>query len=541
MTRFLTILSFIIILAAVPAQAETQSPQTTGKEESGRDSNLYKRRLLSFMNYLERLYVDPIDLDSLTANVIEKFLEELDPHSLYIPASELRSVQENLNGEFSGVGIEFNIRHDTVRVVNVIAGAPAERAGLRPNDRILTIDGGSAIGMTRGDVQSKLRGKRGSTVTVGIKRSGTEEINEYIITRDNIPLKTVDAAYTVDDGVGYIKVNRFGHTTMNEFRKAYNSLGRGVKALILDLRGNGGGVMEQAIEMAEFFLPAGRTIVSTDGRAVGEQVFSSRKKGAFTGGKVVVLIDGSSASASEIVTGALQDWDRAVVIGTPSFGKGLVQRQLLLPDSSAVRITTARYHTPSGRVIQRPYENGKRDEYYKMRRSRRLYDEAADSLNRPVYKTLVSGRSVYGGGGITPDIIVESDTTSITPYIIKLVSKGILADCFHSYLDTKLNMLKSRYRTFDDFNSDYNITDEVFDSIREAGNAKEITTTDDEYIDSKRYIQSYFKANTARMLFGDTALYRVLNSSGDPVFDKAAEVINNWSELGEPLLSAPVE
>lgn len=542
--RALAVTAFAMAVSAVSAQQVARDTQSDARRQQQHDASVQQRKLTGLFQYLNYLYVDDVDMAPLVAKAVESMLEELDPHSSYIPASELRTVQEQFDGEFSGIGIEFNVHRDTIMVVNVIAGAPAERAGLRPNDRIVTIDGADAVGMKRSEVPSKLRGKTGTRVTVGIKRHGIEGVTDFEIVRGKIPINTVDAAYMADEHTGYIKVNRFGNTTMNEFRAAFNSLSRDMDALILDLRGNGGGIMEQAVEMTEFFLPAGSTIVSTEGRAVNTQVFRSNKSGRFTRGKVAVLLDESSASASEIVAGALQDWDRAVIIGTPSFGKGLVQRQIMLPDSSAVRITIARYHTPSGRVIQRPYQNGKREEYYRAHRERVSHGDTPDASGngeRPSYKTLRNGRTVYGGGGITPDVIVEADTTAVTPYIVKLISKGALTEYLYNYLDRNRSSLKAEYTNFGSYDYGFAVSDDMLREIYETGTRHGIETDDAEFTDSVRFIRRYLKAYIARMLFDDSAFYHVLNTDGDPVYDKAVTILKHWSGLGEPLLFAPTE
>ena len=368
------------------------------------------QKLAQVFRYLSGLYVDEVEMKPVVEGAITGMLEELDPHSAYIGAEEMKGVQESFDGEFSGIGVEFNVLRDTVIVVNTIAGGPAERVGVRANDRIVRIDTLDAVGMSRTDVPKHLRGKTGTKVGIDVVRHGTPGRLHFVIVRDKIPLNTVDASYLAGEGIGYIKVNRFGRTTMDEFTEAYRKLGR-PEGLILDLRGNGGGLLEQAIGMAGFFLPRGAVIVSTEGRAVPASSFRAQTNGEDLKGRLVVLIDESSASASEIVAGAVQDWDRGVVVGRPSFGKGLVQRQIGLSDGSAVRITVARYHTPSGRVIQRPYEKGKRREYY-LDHLRRYDDAARDSLDAaaPAYRTLRTGRTVYGGGGIRPDILVEADT-----------------------------------------------------------------------------------------------------------------------------------
>ena len=421
------------------------------------------QKLAQVFRYLSGLYVDEVEMKPVVEGAITGMLEELDPHSAYIGAEEMKGVQESFDGEFSGIGVEFNVLRDTVIVVNTIAGGPAERVGVRANDRIVRIDTLDAVGMSRTDVPKHLRGKTGTKVGIDVVRHGTPGRLHFVIVRDKIPLNTVDASYLAGEGIGYIKVNRFGRTTMDEFTEAYRKLGR-PEGLILDLRGNGGGLLEQAIGMAGFFLPRGAVIVSTEGRAVPAASFRAQTNGEDLKGRLVVLIDESSASASEIVAGAVQDWDRGVVVGRPSFGKGLVQRQIGLSDGSAVRITVARYHTPSGRVIQRPYEKGKRREYY-LDHLRRYDDAARDSLDAaaPAYRTLRTGRTVYGGGGIRPDILVEADTAGFSNYYGELIRRGIVADFVGDWLDGSRDSLSRRYASFEAFDAGYTPSDEVLE------------------------------------------------------------------------------
>lgn len=327
------------------------------------------QKLVQAYRYVDAAYVDSLDTAPLVEEAIRGMLTRLDPHSAYLSEEEMKGVDESFDGSFGGIGIEFNVLNDTVVIVNTIAGGPSAQVGLLPGDRIVWIDGQRAVGLSRAEVPKRLRGPSGTQVRLEVSRHAVKEPLAFTVTRGDIPLHTVDAAYKVDAETGYIKVNRFGRTTMQEFVEAFKGM-KGVRSLILDLRGNGGGLLDQAVAMANFFLPRGSRIVSTEGRAVPPRAYTAPVDGAFLRGPVVVLIDENSASASEIVAGALQDWDRAVVVGRPSFGKGLVQRQFRLGDGSAIRVTVARYHTPSGRVIQRPYEKGHREEYYAAHRER---------------------------------------------------------------------------------------------------------------------------------------------------------------------------
>lgn len=323
MKRVKRLLAACLALAALlPLGAQELSQQQQDLLQLQKFAQIYR--------YLTNAYVDEVDTAPVIEGAITGMLERLDPHSAYIPAEEMKSVRESFDGEFSGIGVEFNVLRDTVIVVNTIAGGPAERVGVRPNDRIVRIDTLDAVGMTRADVPKYLRGATGTKVAIDVVRHGTPGWLHFVIVRDRIPLNTVDAAYRVADGVGYIKVNRFGNTTMSEFREAYRKLGR-PEGLILDLQGNGGGLLEQAIEMAGFFLPRGAVVVSTEGRAVPSVSYETQSPGEDMKGRLVVLVDETSASASEIVAGAMQDWDRGIVVGRPSFGKGLVQRQVGLP------------------------------------------------------------------------------------------------------------------------------------------------------------------------------------------------------------------
>lgn len=521
-----------LLVAVVPFFAFAQS--RANSEEMRQLSKFNK-----FYSYLAGLYVDDVDMQPLVEKAIESMLTELDPHSSYISAKDMQRVQEQLDGEFSGIGVEFNVLRDTILVVNTIAGAPAESVGVRPNDRIVTIDNENVVGIKRTDVPSRLRGKTGSKVRVGIVRHGTEGVLEFEITRNKIPINTVDAAYEIAKGVGYVKINRFGRTTVEEFQQAVSSLGR-LHGLILDLRGNGGGLLDQAIGLASHFLPEGAEVVSTEGRAVPQQVYRARKGGYFVNDAVVALIDETSASASEIVVGALQDWDRGVVVGRPSFGKGLVQRQVMLNDGSAVRLTVARYHTPTGRVIQRPYENGKRDDYYKAQRARLIASgRAADTVGLaelPTYKTLRNGRTVRGGGGITPDVTIAPDTLEITPYLIKITGRGVVAEYLYEYLDAHRDILVGQYPTFEKFRDGFVTTDAMLDEVVSKASAKGVEMNAEEFERSKSFVKRQLKALLARNLFSDSAYYEILNSEGDSVLNEGVRIVTDWARTGKKIL-----
>ena len=348
---------------------------------------------------------------------------------------------------------------------------------------------------------------------------------------------TVDAAYMAADGVGYVKVNRFGRTTMPEFREAYRKLGK-PGALILDLRGNGGGLLDQAVEMAGFFLPRGALIVSTEGRAVPPMSFSAPVNGDDLGGRLVVLIDENSASASEIVAGAVQDWDRGIVVGRPSFGKGLVQRQIGLGDGSAVRITVARYHTPSGRVIQRPYEKGKRREYY-LDHLRRYDDPVRDSLDAgaPEYRTLRTGRTVYGGGGIRPDVLVGADTAGFSAYYANLIRRGVVNEYVISYMDRERAALEKAYPTFEEFDKGFEAGDAMLEGLTGLGGQRGVEFDEQGFAASAPLMRIQLKALVAQRLFDTAAFYRVMNPAQNEAYRRAVEILADWEHKGESLLA----
>lgn len=409
-----------------------------------------EEKIRMIMSLIEQQYVDEIDTDSLLDKAIPDILAQLDPHSVYIPASELEATNDDLESSFGGVGVMFQVLNDTVNVVEVVAGGPAESVGLLPGDMILEADGKplSGVGVTSEDVFTSLRGKQGTKVKVKIKRSSSRKPLEYEITRGDIPSNSVDAVYMIDDKVGYLKVSKFARNTYNEFLQALDDLkSRGAEKFIVDLRGNSGGFMDQAIFMANEFLPSGKMIVYTKGRTPeNETVAVSDGSGSFQDSELVVLTNEYSASASEIFAGAIQDNDRGLVIGRRTFGKGLVQNQIALPDSSAIRLTVARYYTPSGRSIQKEYKRGK-DGKYEMDILDRynhgeFYSQDSIKLDKSKQFRTAGGRIVYGGGGIMPDIFVPEDTTGYTSYYIEASNLGLIQKFAHEMAESYRPMMQ---------------------------------------------------------------------------------------------------
>ncbi len=506
------ILIIILLLTYSGSIAYAQSDSIINEKNK---ATIKLENLLSVINYA---YVDEVDNSKMAEDAIVGLLKELDPHSVYIPAEELERMNEPLEGNFEGIGIQFNILHDTIIVVSPISGGPSEKLGILPGDRIVTVEGENVAGtgVTNNDVQKLLRGKKGTIVNVQIERYGAKELLDFSITRDKIPIYSVDASYMATPSIGYIKVNRFARTTMNEFKQALDTLKRdGAESLILDLRGNGGGYLNTAFRLADEFLDKDKMIVYTEGMKQRREEFKATSNGSFKEGKLIILIDEGSASASEIVSGAVQDWDRGLVLGRRSFGKGLVQKPFPLSDGSVVRLTTARYYTPTGRSIQRPYEKGKEDYYNEINR-RLKHGELfkADSINFPDSLKFYTpnNRLVYGGGGIMPDIFIPLDTSFNSELNKNLIQKGVYNEFSITYLDKNRKKYKKTYPTFKDFEENFEVDEKLLNDFFKLAEKKKVEKNEEEYEVSKELIHVQIKALIARGLFDTSSYFHIINN-----------------------------
>ena len=503
----------------------TLSSVTAGKK--GALSQGKYNKIEDVMSFIKLKYVDTVNTDQLTENTIEKMLTTLDPHSVYIPKKDLEQTNESLDGNFEGIGIEFYIVQDTITVVSAISGGPSELVGIHAGDKIIKIADTIVAGkkVKNEDVTHKLRGIGGTVARVSILRSGSSELKDFNITRGKIPLFSIDASYMIDDRTGYIKINRFSATTHKEFKHKLKELkDKGMKKLVIDLRQNPGGYLNAATEIADELLDDNKMIVFTKGKSVEKQEYKANIPGEFENGKLTVLIDQGSASASEILSGAVQDWDRGTVIGRTSFGKGLVQEQYELPDGSALRLTVARYYTPSGRCIQRSYGKGT-EEYYnevydRFKKGEFMHEDSSMIRDTTVYKT-AKGRVVYGGGGIRPDVFVPLDTTEDFDYLYKI--RVFIPEFIYKQYSAQPNMLDS-YSTMADFSTGYKVNTDMEARFKQT--LKELKFE----IDEKRYakldlkVNQLLKAYLAKQKWQTDGFYYILNQD-DKVVGKAIEVM----------------
>ncbi|HOM63586.1 MAG TPA: S41 family peptidase [Dysgonamonadaceae bacterium] len=486
------------------------------------------------LQLIKNLYVDDVDSEKLTETAIRAMLSDLDPHSSYLDKEEVKAMNEPLQGDFEGIGISFNMLTDTLYVMEVISGGPSQKVGILPGDKILYVNDTLIAGvkMNTNDVIKKLRGPKGTEVKVKVLRRNTPQLLEFRIVRDKIPIYSIDASYMVDDHTGYIRLSRFAATSTDEFRKAENALlAAGMTNLILDLTGNGGGILQTATDITDEFLEKGKLIVYTEGKNQPRYSINSTDKGNFKKGNLVVLVDEGSASASEILSGAVQDWDRGVIVGRRTFGKGLVQRQLPLPDGTMIRLTVARYYTPTGRSIQKPYENGDLDSYNMdvLNRYNRGELIHADSIHFPdslKYKTLVNKRTVYGGGGIMPDYFVPIDTTTLTNLHRDLIAKGVVNRISISEVDKNRNALLANYPDVEIFKKKYEITPEMVDNLKQMALSDSIKWDDEQFERSRDFLFTQLKALIARDLYNSSAYFRIMNDENE-IFKEAFRIINN--------------
>ncbi len=486
-------------------------------------------KISNLLDYIEMQYVDTVNRSQLENKTILSMLKSLDPHSDFIPAAEFNSVNEPLEGNFDGIGVEFNIINDTIRVITPIIGGPSEKLGIKAGDKIVNVDGKNVAGIkiTNKQVFEKLRGESGSLVTVSVIRNTIKSPLAFKITRGKIPIYSIDVAYMLDKEIGLIKISRFAGTTYDEYLQAFNTLSKkGMKKLVLDLRGNGGGFLKTAVELADEFLMSGLQIVYTEGKSHPKKIYNASTQGGFEKNGLVVLIDEGSASASEIVAGALQDNDRATIIGRRSFGKGLVQDQIDLPDGSAVRLTIARYYTPTGRCIQKAYSDKSLDDYYNEEYERYEHGELynADSIKVDKTKTYHTpgGKTVYGGGGIVPDIFVPLDTVKYSPVVNRLYTSGTLNTFAFEFTDQNRSQLMGKFKTAEEFILNYFITEKEIKALKDYLVLKKVSLS--AFNGKEAGVSLILKALIGRNLFDKDAYYPVLYQN-DTAILKAIEVL----------------
>jgi carboxyl-terminal processing protease len=531
--RFRAIVISILLLVIYHWSLVTVSAQDFYLNQNPKheyDPGSTDQKFISALNMIKMFYVDTVNEPKLVEVAISEMLKSLDPHSVYMSKSEVKEANEPLLGNFDGIGVQFNILNDTIVIIQPTPGGPSEKLGIMAGDKIVKIDDVDAVGKKINNtyVMKHLRGEKGTKVKVSIFRKGKKELIDYTIKRDKIPLNSIDATYMMTPSIGYIKLNRFSNTSMNEFNESMKKLrSLGMTNLILDLRDNSGGFLNVAVELADEFLDDNKLIVYTEGNNSPRQDFNSTSEGDFERGKLAVLINESSASASEIVSGAIQDWDRGIVIGRRSYGKGLVQRPFNLPDGSAIRLTTARYHTPTGRCIQKSYKEGV-DKYYQDLQIRYKHKEFVnpDSIKLPdslKYYT-PNHRVVYGGGGIMPDIFIPLDTSFYSDYYSNILRKGTLYQFSLQYVEDHREELKNKYKDIKEYANNFNIDKILFDKFLAYSDKAGVKRDEKGLKASEEYIKLNMKSLIARNLWNSDAFYEIFNST-DVTLKKAIDML----------------
>lgn len=506
-------------------------------------------KLLNAEYAIKSCYVDSVDENKLVEDAIIGMLEKLDPHSQFTTAKETQELEEPLQGEFSGIGIQFNLKQDTLYVIQTIPNGPSERVGMLPGDRIIYVNDTTIAGVKikNTDIQKKLRGKKGTKVTVKVKRGTHPELITFVITRDKIPLHSVDAAYMLDEKTGYIKISSFGAKTYNEMIDKLHLLKKkGMRQLVVDLSDNGGGYMDAAIQMVNEFLDDGQLIVYTEGLNQSRAEAKANGRGEFKDMKLVVIMSQYSASASEIFAGAIQDWDRGLVLGRRSFGKGLVQRPFKFEDGSMMRLTVARYHTPSGRCIQKPYVKGDKKGYDADLLTRynagEYYNIDSIQFNDSLkYTSLKNHRVVYGGGGIMPDVFVPVDTTEYSKYYRDMLAKGVIYQFALDYVDKNRKALKSSYPNVEKFDQFFSLSDADMQAFIAAGEKEKVVFNEEQYATSKEVFKCYLKGLIARDLYTEDNAFNIIVNHRNRDLQEALRLINDTSRYQSLLLTGNTE
>ena len=535
MKRFLLAIVAIFSLLAAQAQTFTINPEMVRKVQAAEF-------------FISHFYVDSLSEDKVVDSAIEGMLKQLDPHSTYIKAKDVERSVENLNGSFEGIGVQFNMIEDTLVVIQPVSGGPSERKGIIAGDRIVLVNDTAIAGvkMSRDEIMRRLRGPKGSKVRLGILRQGVKGINEFVIVRDKIPVHTLDASYMIDSTTGYVKLSSFGQTTHDEFMTAVNAMKeKGMTRLVLDLQGNGGGYLQSAVEVSNEFLPSGEMIVYTDGRAIQRQEYRANGRGTLKDLEVVVLVDSYTASAAEIVSGAIQDNDHGTIVGRRTFSKGLVQRPFELPDKSVIRLTTAHYYSPSGRCIQKPYKMGGKKEYDDDINQRLKSGELTADFNRFLrgdtlpeserdsvyiredslfktlfpdslkYKTNHKQRTVYGGGGIMPDVYVPLDTMQYSLLYRQMSAKSCILNTSLKYMDKHRKSLKKAYKSFEEFNSKFEVPQDMIDHLLMETKKAKIDYKEEDLQATLPQVKLTLKGLLARDLWDMSEYYQIVNPETD--------------------------